>query len=160
VEKHTSRGRRGITAIEVLVSLLVIGLALVPALGSSISVGRQTGFTRALALAHVLASSRLERVAARGFHELAEAAGRGEALAPAVDGAPRRAWPFEHVSEEIAFRELAPELAALTVTLTWRQPGEPSVHRVTAFRFVSPADASWTVSNPLPAPENTDTPAE
>lgn len=141
-----------------LVSLLVIGLALVPALGASISVGRQTGFTRAVALAHVLASSRLERVAARGFHELAGAAGRGEALAPAADGA--RTRPFEQVSEEIAFRELAPDLGALTVTLTWRQPGEPSVHRVTAFRFVSPADASWTVSNPLPAPENTDTPAD
>ena len=149
--------RNAVSAVEVMVSLVVVAVALVPALGSSIHAGRQTGFTRAHALAHVRATSRLEAVAARGYRELARAAARGESLA---GPAPAGSEPFEVGTESIEFRALDERLGVLTVKLAWHQPGEPAVHRVTAFRFLSPADASWIIANPLPLPEPETTPAD
>lgn len=149
--------REAVTAVEVLVSLVVVGVALVPVLSASIATGRQTGFTRAHALAQVHAASQLESVAARGFRALTQAAARGDAL---TAGAALEALPFEIRAERIAFCPLAGDLGVLTVNLTWRQPGEPVDRRVSAFRFLGAADASWTVANPLPAPETDTTPAD
>lgn len=157
METSKRTNRRAVTAVEVMVSMVVLGVALVPALGSSISVGRQTGFTRAHALAHVHAASRLEETAAHGFHALVKASAAGVPLsAPAIDA---RALPFEIAAEEIEFRTLQPSLGVLTVKLAWRQPGEP-LKRVTVFRMLSPADDSWTIANPLPAPTPETTPAD
>ena len=152
-----SSNRTAVTAVELLVSLVVVSVALVPVLSASISTGRQTGFTRAHALAQVHAASRLESLAARGFRALAEAAARGDA--PVAEAAPAAA-PFEVRSEDLAFRLLGEGLGALTLSLVWRQPGEAVDRRIVAFKLVGAPDASWTIANPLPAPETETTPAD
>jgi hypothetical protein len=151
--RHPIAARHALTAVEVLLGIVVIGVGLVPVLGASISTGWQTGFTRAHAMAHVRATSLMERVAARGFLELARATAAGEALdgpAGAGPGLVSPAQPFTVLAEHVRFSLEGGSMGALTVDVLWQMPGETASRRTRAFRLVTRADSSWTISLPLP----------
>lgn len=156
--KNNTRSQRAIAATEVLVALTVLAVALVPTLSASMSIGKQSGFTRAQAVAHLRAASQLEIVAARGFSVLAKAAEANEALDAAADDV--AALPFKIVSERTAFRMADDRVGVLTVELDWRLPGDSVLRHASAFRMLAQADDSWTVSIPLPAVSGPPTPAD
>lgn len=147
----TALARSGdVNAIEVMIGLVVVGVGMVPVLSTSVATGGQTGFTRAQALAQVHAATLCESTAARGFEELARAERAGEPLEPScgVRG------PFEVNAYQVRFHKISDAVGSLTVDVDWRLPGESTRRRSRAIKLVTKVDASWTISQPLPRPQD------
>jgi hypothetical protein len=134
-----------------MVSVAVLGIALVPVLGASIATGRQTGFTRAEALAHVRVVSMLETLAAAPDEDPARA---GLAVKQAAG-----AEPVVVVADRSSQRQVTDDVRVVEAVLDWRQPGE-AVKTARAFRLTGAPDHSWTINIPLPQKPADSTPAD
>jgi len=142
--------RSGFTAVELMMTVAIVGVALIPVFGIMVQTTRQTGFTFAHAVAQGRALSLLDAVASKGIDEIKDRATRGESLVSKAElELVKTSGAIEVVDEQVRFEEVRPGLGSLTIDLKWRCSGSRNVRRARAVRLLTRADGSWLWSLPL-----------
>ena len=152
---RTMRNSRGITAVEVALTVLLLALGVIPVVNMVLSTSREAGFTEAHALAQARAFTLLDCQEALGFSALPRAAEPMELPIPR-SAPPRQPAPGAY-TEVLGYRELEDGLGMLSISIRWTlatdKPGTRQ-HEYRAIRMICRPDASWTQGNPLPLAAN------
>jgi hypothetical protein len=153
------RDRQGVTAVEVMIAVVLLGAGIIPVMGMLAGTSREAGFSEAHLLVQTRALTLLDCQEALGFDRTAGAAGDTEDLRIPVNAPPPPALPVTgaggtRYAERLSFRRLDAGLGMLLVEISWvlatdrGRAGKPHVYR--AFRVIAAADASWQHRMPLP----------
>lgn len=147
---RTMRRRGGLGAVELMLALVLLALAVVPLLGTIVDTGREAGFTGAHLLANVRVAAMLDAAEAEGWLRMP----KGEtvvviAVPPAAGNPPDALWgpvPSEY-GEVLYVERLEDGLVRLGAKVRWATKGPGKVIRTSeagSMRVLRRADGSWT----------------
>lgn len=149
--KQTTR-RAGFTSIEVLFAALLIGVALVPMLSTTVETGREAAFSEAYLLAHARAEALVDAAPPPAWQTAPEGAEVELAIPPLAGERPDFPGVDAHEYEErLVLRVLEDGLVALVATVRWsaalpRRRGRDSV--AVAVRLIARPEGSWLAGPP------------
>lgn len=151
------RRNRAFTAVEVIVAVAVLAIAVLPVFVSTTSSSKNVRLTEYHVIAQTRAKRLLEAFSTYSLAELKAASGGGGALPPPfsqadLDGAgfdlpPEYRRKMENFVEEYSFELLDPDLGMVKVHISWTVQGRQLDYEL--FRFVGASTLSRTVSPPL-----------
>jgi prepilin-type N-terminal cleavage/methylation domain-containing protein len=151
--------RPGFTAVEVIVAVAVLALAVLPVFVSTTSSSKNVRLTEYHVIAQTRAKRLLEAFSTYSLAELKAASGGGGPLPPPfsraeLDGAafdlpPEYRRKMENFAEEYSFEAMDPDLGMVKVRITWTVESRQLEYEL--FRFVGAPALSKTVSPPLGA---------
>ncbi len=152
--------RRGFTAVEVIVAVAVLSIAVIPVFMSTTSGAKNVRLTEYHVIAQSRAKRLLEAYTTYGLEELRELSGGGGELPPPFSQAdldqkqfdlpPEYRSKMENFSESGVFEDLSADLGLVRVEIQWKIQGKP--HEYSLFRTVSSARPAVVVVPPLGAP--------
>jgi prepilin-type N-terminal cleavage/methylation domain-containing protein len=136
--------RRGFTAVEVIVSVAVLAIAVLPVLMSTNAGARSVRLTEYHVIAQTRAKRLLEAFSTYGLGELKDASAGGGTLTPPfsegeLNGAgfelpPEYQRKMKDFHEEYTFEQLGPDLGMVEVKISWKIRGVS--HDYKLFRFI------------------------
>ena len=147
-----ARGRThaGFTALEVVLAVMVLGLALVPMVRSLQDTGREAGFSESYLLAHARLQSILDAAEGAGWISLPRTVTTSEMAIPlsAGDAPEELVGPSPDVYAEILFAErLEDGLIRLQARVRWLPSGLGAgrhVSEAASVRILRRADGGWS----------------
>jgi hypothetical protein len=145
-----SSGRTAFAAVEVMLALMLLALALLPLLGTIAGTGREAGFTEAHLLAHARVQTLLDAVEAQGWIEVPAGEPVKELEAPASAGQPPEPlWgPAPDSYGELLYAErLGEGLVRLGARVRWGTRSSSKTARESeagSTRVIRRPDGSWT----------------
>lgn len=149
--KHSGRStakRGAFSALEVLMILAVVSIALLPMLNLSRTGVREAGVATLAYLAHARVQTLLDAQEARGWSELASVGPETRPL-PVPSTAGPRPGELAACQEVLEARQLDRDLVMLAAEVSWLPASPGGRKTVRSVRVVARPDASWLVPVPL-----------
>jgi hypothetical protein len=147
---RTSGKRNGLGAVELMLALVLLALAVVPLLGTIVDTGREAGFTEAHLLANVRVAAMLDATESLGWLEIPQGQSLMVIAVPQSAGNPPDAlWgPAPEEYGEVLYAErLEDGLVRLGAKVRWATKGTGKTIRTSeagSMRVMRRADGSWT----------------
>lgn len=144
------RRTAGFTAVEIVLAVLVLGVALVPMLRTMADTGREAGFSETYLLAHARVQSILDAAEGQGWISIPASTPTSELTIPLAAGqAPEELWgPAPEVYDEILVAErLEDGLVRLQARVRWMPTSLSSgrhASEAASVRILRRADFAWT----------------
>lgn len=144
------RKTAGFTAVEIILAVVLMGVALVPLFRSMVDTGKEAGFSEGYLLAYARVQAILDAAEGKGWISLGRGVVTTELPVPVTAGLPPEELrgPASDVYDEILFAEqLGDGLVRLSARVRWL-PSTLStgrhVYEAASVRILRRADGSWT----------------